>query len=500
MKNLRRLSFVLCLLTIGAVISGCTSSGTNSTSESNIRLESKPEYGSILAEQPLGGGKLKLKRMDGRIAIALLLPFSDPRDDIQNIATDMHRAAQLALFDMGFKNIVLIIKDTRGTPAGAEFAAREALQEGAEIIIGPVFSSSIGPVAALAKQAAVPVLAFSNDQSVRSEGVWLLGILPEQNMDYIIAETVSRGLTRFAVLLPENELGKRLYSVIPDIIESYGGELIEMEVYPQAARSMFGPVQRLAHFNARKVAYDVEKKRILGLARAIVPNSKDEASLMRKIRKTAPALYTQYIALGRNETLGEIPYDVVLMPEGGLALRNLAPLLPYFDIHPKLVKFVGSHFWDDPNLSKEPPLQGGWFAAPDPAGWEFFNKKYNDQFSQNPVRIATIAYDALSLVGALISSKPEAPFSYASLTRANGFKGVDGVFRLLPDGTNQRGFAIQEIGKNKNKIISRAPQTFAEMQRRHDFALARARELTRAPQIYWQEGKPAPALSNFLSN
>lgn len=498
MKNLGRLNFVMCLLVIGTVISGC--SGSNSTGGPDSRLENRPFYSSGLATAPLGNGKLKLERLDGRIAIGVLLPFSDPRDDIQSIATDMHRAVQLALFDMGIKNIVLIIKDTQGTPEGAEFAAREALREGAEILIGPVFSSSIGPVAALAKEAAVPILAFSNDQSVRYEGVWLLGILPEQNIDYIISETVSQGLTRFAVLLPQNDLGERLFSVIPDIIGRYGGELVEMEVYPQAAQSMFDPVQRLAHFDARKAAYDVEKTRILGLAKAIAPEPKDEASLMREIRKTAPALYTQYTALGKNETLGEIPYDVVLMPEGGLALRNLAPLLPYFDVDPKLVKFIGSHFWDDPNLRKEPPLQGGWFAAPDPAGWNLFREKYKKQFGQTPARISTIAYDALSLAGALISSEPEAPFSYASLMRANGFKGIDGIFRLLPDGTNQRGFAIQQIGKRKNKILSKAPLTFAELQRRHDFAMARARELTRAPRIYRQDGSQAPALSNFLIN
>ena len=184
-----------------------------------------------------------------------------------------------------------------------------------------------------------------------------------------------------------------------------------------------------------------------------------------------------YEALKRVETLGEIPYDAVFMPEGGLALRNLAPLLPYFDVDPRRVKFVGTGLWDDPELGQEPPLHGGWYAAPDATLWRKFSDHFADKFQTRPARLASISYDAVSLAARLSAVHATAPFRPQTLTDPNGFAGIDGILRLTPNGLAERGLAVHEIRRKKTVLVSPAPASFVERDRRMQAALALAATL-----------------------
>ena len=184
------------------------------------------------------------------------------------------------------------------------------------------------------------------------------------------------------------------------------------------------------------------------------PNTPSE-NLFDSIRDIAPELVSNYEALKRVETLGEIPYDAVFMPEGGLALRNLAPLLPYFDVDPRRVKFVGTGLWDDPELGQEPPLHGGWYAAPDAALWRKFSDHYADKFQTRPARLASIAYDAVALAARLSAVHATAPFRPETLTDPNGFAGIDGILRLTPNGLAERGWPCMKSGARKQFLSAR---------------------------------------------
>jgi len=106
-------------------------------------------------------------------------------------------------------------------------------------------------------------------------------------------------------------------------------------------------------------------------------------------------------------------------------------------------------------------LQGGWFAAPDAAGFRAFSARYRAKYGQDPVRTATLAYDAVSLVAALVKTQGSQRFDEAVLTNSSGFAGIDGVFRFRPDGTNQRGLAILRVTPNGPQVVSPAPKVFA---------------------------------------
>jgi ABC-type branched-subunit amino acid transport system substrate-binding protein len=118
--------------------------------------------------------------------------------------------------------------------------------------------------------------------------------------------------------------------------------------------------------------------------------------------------------------------------------------------------------WDaDQRLFGTPEVQGGWFAAPDSAGFRAFSARYRQRYGQDPIRTSTLAYDAVALVAALVKTQGEQRFSEAVLTNSSGFAGIDGVFRFRSDGTNQRGLAVMRVTSNGPQVIGPAPRTFA---------------------------------------
>ena len=345
------------------------------------------------------------------------------------------------------------------------------------MIIGPLFATSVQAVTPVLAGTNVPALAFSNDRSVASKNIWLLGFIPEDNIERAIAQTIGQGLTRFGALLPEGAYGERLGRTLNERITRYGGELVQVEIYPPDAPGMFEPVKRLAQYETRRAAHGAEMARLEEEATLLAPPGTAPEKLFDAIRDIAPELVSNYEALKRVETLGEIPYDAVFMPEGGLALRNLAPLLPYFDVDPRRVKFVGTGLWDDPELGQEPPLHGGWYAAPEAGLWRKFSDHYVDKFQTQPARLASIAYDAVALAARLSAVHRNAPFRPQTLTDPNGFAGIDGILRLTPDGLAERGLAVHEIRRKKTVLISPAPTSFVERDRRMQAALALAATL-----------------------
>jgi hypothetical protein len=166
--------------------------------------------------------------------------------------------------------------------------------------------------------------------------------------------------------------------------------------------------------------------------------------------------------------LGDVDFDAVFIPEGGIVLRALAPLLPYYDIDPEHVKLLGTGLWDDTNVSREPAMIGGWFAAPEPAAAKIFSQRFTKTFGSPPPRIASLAYDAMALAATLSKDPPEKRFSMSAITDPNGFKGVDGVIRFNADGTSDRGLAVLEVEKAGFDIISPAPRSFLTAEGRPD--------------------------------
>ena len=370
------------------------------------------------------------------VRVALLLPFSASSPAAQKVASAMFDAAQLAAFDASDERFLLIPKDTKGEPEGAAAAARSALADGAEIIIGPLFSEATAAAAPVARAAGAPMIAFSSDLTVAGNGVYLLSFPPELEIKRVTDYAVTQDMTRFGVLAPLTNYGTRVSGAFAEEVFTHGGVIVHEERYVQEPDEMLAPAKRLARYSTEIVPLEL---------RHGYEGERQETTVNRDV----PNGYTQ-------------GYQAVLMPEQGTLLRALAPLLPFYNVDITRVKLLGVSAWNNPRLTREPALRGGWFAAPDPEITRNFENRYAGAFGAPPPRLASLAYDATLLTASLAKSKRRRNrFSIEAITNPNGYFGADGLFRLNPDGTLERGLAILEIQPSGIQVIDPAPRSFA---------------------------------------
>jgi len=340
----------------------------------------------------------------GQVRVALILPLS-AQGNAGLAAAAMKNAADLALAEFKNPNIQLLVKDDGGTPQGAQAGAQQAIAEGAEIIIGPLFAEAVSAVGVVARQRNIPVIAFSTDVSVATRGVYLLSFLPETDVKRIVDYAVSRGKRSFAALVPDSAYGTVVQAALQQEASRRGGRILALEKFAPDPNRLGEPVQRVA--------------------------------------QAAPRV------------------DSIFIPDGADAVPQVVRALASAGVNLKRLQLLGTGLWDDPRIFSDKSLEGAWYAAPDSAGFRNFAQRYRSRYGQDPVRTATLAYDAVALVAALVKTQGAARFSEQVLTNSSGFAGIDGVFRFRPDGTNERGLAVLRVTPAGGQVISPAPKSFA---------------------------------------
>ncbi len=388
--------------------------------------------------------------LDGKepVRVALLLPFTSTSENVEKVAEAMSNAAELAVFESGNDRFLLISKDTKGTPEGARAAASEALREGAEIVLGPLFSESVVSASTLTRAAGVPMIAFSSDMNIAGNGVYLLSFPPEMEIARVTDFAVKNGYTRFGLLSPMSEYGNRVSNSFTEEAFVRGGVVVHEERYEQSPDAMLQPAKRLANY-----ASDCSTTTDSIEGDAVTNQSIDSDPF------SSPAYGTTdpYAGPGYQAVGG---FQAVLMPEQGTLLRALAPLLPYYDVNVKCIKLLGVSAWNNPRLTREPALAGGWFAAPDPSLSANFKQRYKTVYGETPPRLASLAYDAALLTARLGLEPKGYRYQPNRIADPNGYSGADGLFRLNQDGTVERGLAILEIRASGIKVIDPAPASF----------------------------------------
>lgn len=346
------------------------------------------------AQQPTSVGA-------GQVKAALLLPLSG---SASAVAQSMKNAAELALSEFPDPNVQLLIKDDGGSAGGAQAAAQQAVDEGAEIILGPVFALSVPGAAQVARSRGIPVIAFSTDSTVAGRGVYLLSFLPESDVNRIVDYAVSTGKRSFAALVPQTAYGNVAEAAFTQAAARRGARVVVLERYGDATQ-LQGPARNVAQ--------------ALGGADALfLP---DDGS-------------------------GSVVAAVDVLTAAGANLRR--------------VQLLGTGQWDNPRIFAAPALQGGLYAAPDPAGFRNFAQKYRARFGQDPVRAATLSYDAVALVAALVKTQGPQRFTPETLTNSSGFTGTEGLFRFRNDGTNERGLAVLRVTQGGGVVVSPQPKSF----------------------------------------
>jgi ABC-type branched-subunit amino acid transport system substrate-binding protein len=356
-------------------------------------------FGPSAPEGPPGPQQQPLAVGTGNVKVGLLLPLS-AAGNAGIAAQSMKNAAEMALAEFQNPNIQLLIKDDGGTPQGAQQVTQEALGEGVEIILGPLFAGSVPATAQLARARGIPVIAFSTDSSVAGRGVYLLSFLPESDVNRIVDYSASIGKRSFAALLPDNAYG-----------------------------------------NVVEVAF----KQAVGRKGRIVAFEKYAADRSGAARTVA-------------QSLGSA--DALLIADDGESVVAAADALTAAGANLRNIQMLGTGLWDNPRVYASPVLQGGLYAAPDSSGFRAFAGRYRAKYAADPVRTATLAYDAVALVAALSKQQGSQRFSQETLTNASGFAGTDGLFRFRSDGTNERGLAIMKVASGGPTPVAGSPKSF----------------------------------------
>lgn len=390
-------------------------------------------------EQPLNSTD-KLEAPQSMAGIALLLPLSGQRGSVGQAMLD---AAQMAVFDVAGDDFNLLVYDTQGTPEGAEDAAKLAVADGAKIVLGPLYGRSAAAVKPILQAAGINAVAFSNDRTVAGSPIHLMGLMPGEQIERVIRFAAGRGFMRIGLLLPHGTYGDLVMQSARQAAVASGAEITRIAYYDPLASDFNEIARSFAEYDSRRESLRVQKDQL--------SKRGDEIS-----RQTLARLETL-------DTLGDPPYDAILIPAGGNVLRSIAPLLAYYDVDTRRVKLLGTAQWEDPSLGTEPSLVGGWFAAPPKLYRESFEQRYEDAFGRPPSGLAALAYDSIALTVSLQQSGSGDRFGNETLLSKSGFVALNGLFRFLPDGTSQRGLAVYEIKDKALEVIDPAPERFTDL-------------------------------------
>jgi len=341
------------------------------------------------------------------VLVALLVPQSATDEGAASAGTALANAGRMAATDLADSGLELRVYDTAGTAGGAATAARQALGEGAALILGPLFGANTPAVAEVAGPAGVNVISFSTDSTIAGGPVFVSGFLPEAEAARIVVFAASRGYDRIGVFHP---------------LTPYGDAALR---------------------GAEEGSYGVG-------ARILVSSSYDRTF--------------QGIQDGAEPFAGaatDSGVSAILLPEGGKGLQTVAAFMDYHGLDPAQVRYLGLGQWNASATLQEPTLRGGWFPAPDPDRLDTFVGLYQARYGSRPPFIAVLGYDAVQVAGQLLSEArrvgARTPFGYRELTRPDGFQGALGPLRFRPDGQAERAMAILEVGAGAFEVVDPAP-------------------------------------------
>ncbi|RBI72328.1 penicillin-binding protein activator [Roseovarius sp. TE539] len=341
------------------------------------------------------------------VPVALLVPHGAADENEQKLARDLENAARMAASDLQGVQIDLRIYGTAGQPEKAREAALAAVSDGARIIVGPLHAEAARAAAAAAGRG-VNVLAFSNNTRIAGGNLFVLGHTFENSARRLTRYAVSRGKSRFLAVHAENLAGDVGRAAIETAVLDTGAQLV-------------GSVSHAF-------------------------NQDDVIGAVPRIVEEAEAGEADAVFLASN-TAGALPLFTQMLPESGL--------------DPDEVQYIGLTRWDKPPQTLAlPGVQGGWFALPDPAKSAAFQARFKEAHGAAPHAIAGLAYDGIAAIGALVRQGRRDALTHGGLTQPAGFQGVEGVFRLRADGTNERGLAVATVIDRKVEVIDPAPQGF----------------------------------------
>lgn len=331
----------------------------------------------------------------------VLLPFSHPNRNVRAEAQGMLAGIEMALFEKAGDGFLILPRDTAGSASRAQKTTEDAIEDGADVIIGPLFSQNVQAVTPIARDEGIPVIAFSNDPDAAGNGAFLVSITVEEEVSRLVEFAARQGVESYAFLGPRNDYGQR----------------VERALRLEAVRN--GGSVLISRF------YDPSNDAPVDEAKSVADTLKGEV----RARPDRVA---------------------VMIPEDGVKLRAVAPLIPYYGVDIRKLRILGTSRWNNPELWREPALAGAWFATPPSDDLERFAEKYGRIYGSVPSDLASLGYDAAA-TAILLAAQDR--LDRSGLTDPDGFMGLNGLFRFRQGGTAERSLSIMEIDREAGAIM-----------------------------------------------
>ncbi len=342
------------------------------------------------------------------VQVALLVPKGSGQASDQQIAQSLENAARLAMGDLDGVTIDLRVYDTAGSANQAAAVAAQAASDGAKIILGPLYAQSANAAGLATASKNINVLAFSNNTAVAGGNVYVLGNTFENTANRVVSYARQQGKNNMIVVAADNVAGE------------------------QGAAAVQSAASRQGVSVGATIKHQFSQQGIVDAVPAV---------------KSAVTQTGADSVFFTSETAGALPLLTQLLPEAG--------------VDPSVTKFLGLTRWDIPAATLAlPGVQGGWFAIPDPGVQASYQSRYSATYGSAPHPIAGLAYDGIAAIGASVKAGRADALAKSGLTQSSGFVGVNGIFRFLPNGTNERAMAIAEIRNQQVTVIDPAPKSF----------------------------------------
>ena len=341
------------------------------------------------------------------VPVALLVPQSS--DGTAQIAADLENAARLAAAQLDDLEIDLRVYDTACDATVAASVAQQAVDDGAKIIIGPLYAEATNAAGTAVADDGINVLSFSNNTTIAGGNVFVLGKTFDNTAHRIVSFAAEQGKERAMVIHSDRIDGQMGLNAFQGAAADTSLRIVSAQSFELTQESVVNTVPLI------RASAEIEDVDTLFLT---------------------------------SSSAGALPLLAQLLPEAGLDSAN--------------VQYAGLTRWDIPPQTLElSGLQGGWFAVPDLTRTENFSTQFQEQFGNRPHQLASLAFDGIAAIGALAQAGFDDILTREALTQPSGFQGVDGIFRLKDDGTNERGLAIATVQDKQVLIIDPAPRSFA---------------------------------------
>ncbi len=356
--------------------------------------------------------------------VGLLLPLSG---EFYQIGKSLLNSAQLALEKTKNENLKFYLVDTENEGQLYQNISYLISNE-IDLVLGPVFTNNVMKVKEYFSDEEIPIITFSNNSEVGERNIYVFGLTIEDELNRIYEYSNERGINKFAVVAPDNQFGKKLKNEINKIHNKNNNSSSEFIFYPTENPDYYKIAREVSNYDKRKLDLD---NRVKFLKELKTESSLKELKLLKK-----------------KDTLGELDFEAVLVIARSFSeLTNFISILPYYDVDPKKIQFMGNSTWGKELILKEPSMKNSYFSSLDLNGQSRFKKEYRNIFKNNPHSLATLAYDLVGLISSLNIEHKN--ITKEILHSDLGYIGINGWFRFDESGRVERRPLIFHVGSDK---------------------------------------------------